>query len=221
MPLSEVPNRAPPDLLTNGRNWEWLKQLRLADGDLDLSSGHLLVGNASGVATDTAVTGDVTISNTGVTAIGANKVGASQITTLPGCRVFNSANIAVNNTTDTYLTFDSERFDTDTMHSTVTNTGRITFTTAGVYTVTGNVRFASTGGGLRESWIRLNGTTRIAHDDRLAVTGGDNTCCVTTIYKFAAADYVELGCYQDSGLARNVVASGNYSPEFSAAWMSD
>jgi ribose 5-phosphate isomerase RpiB len=39
-----------------------------------LTSAHLFVGNASNVATDTAVTGDVTISNTGVTTIGANKV---------------------------------------------------------------------------------------------------------------------------------------------------
>ncbi len=34
-----------------------------------LTSAHLLVGNAGGVATDTAITGDVTIGNTGVTAI--------------------------------------------------------------------------------------------------------------------------------------------------------
>lgn len=34
-----------------------------------LTSAHLLVGNASNVATDTAITGDVTITNAGVTAI--------------------------------------------------------------------------------------------------------------------------------------------------------
>src|SRR6266478_2628223 len=34
-----------------------------------LTSAHLLIGNVSNVATDTAVTGDVTISNTGVTTI--------------------------------------------------------------------------------------------------------------------------------------------------------
>lgn len=37
-----------------------------------LTSAHLLVGNSSNVATDTAITGDVTISNTGVTAIKAS-----------------------------------------------------------------------------------------------------------------------------------------------------
>ncbi len=39
-----------------------------------LTSAHILVGSAGNVATDVAVTGDVTISNAGVTAIGANKV---------------------------------------------------------------------------------------------------------------------------------------------------
>lgn len=37
-----------------------------------LTAGHLIVGNASNVATDTAVTGDVTISSSGVTAIKAS-----------------------------------------------------------------------------------------------------------------------------------------------------
>ncbi len=39
-----------------------------------LASAHLFVGNGSNIATDTAVTGDVTISNVGVTTIGAGKV---------------------------------------------------------------------------------------------------------------------------------------------------
>jgi hypothetical protein len=39
-----------------------------------LSSGRILVGNASNVATDVAVTGDVTISNSGVTAIGSGVI---------------------------------------------------------------------------------------------------------------------------------------------------
>ena len=41
---------------------------------IPLTSAHLLVGNGSNVSADTAITGDVTISNAGVTAIGANKV---------------------------------------------------------------------------------------------------------------------------------------------------
>lgn len=44
-----------------------------------LTSAHILVGSAGNVATDVAVTGDVTITNAGVTAIGANKVANSQL----------------------------------------------------------------------------------------------------------------------------------------------
>lgn len=52
-----------------------------------LTSAHLLVGNASNVATDTAVTGDVSITNTGVTALATvnSNVGS-----------FTNANITVN-----------------------------------------------------------------------------------------------------------------------------
>ncbi len=44
-----------------------------------LSSTNILVGSAGNVATSVAMTGDITISNTGVTAIGANKVANSQL----------------------------------------------------------------------------------------------------------------------------------------------
>jgi len=47
-----------------------------------LASANLYVGNSSGVATATAITGDVTINNTGVTAIGSNKVSNSMLATM-------------------------------------------------------------------------------------------------------------------------------------------
>lgn len=46
-----------------------------------LASTNLLVGNGSNVAASVAVTGDVTIGNTGVTAIGTNKVTAPMLAT--------------------------------------------------------------------------------------------------------------------------------------------
>jgi hypothetical protein len=47
-----------------------------------LASTQILVGSAGGVATARTVTGDVTIGNTGVTAIGANKVLSSMVSPL-------------------------------------------------------------------------------------------------------------------------------------------
>lgn len=42
--------------------------------DIALANGKLLIGNVSGVAAEQTASGDVTVSNAGVTAIGANKV---------------------------------------------------------------------------------------------------------------------------------------------------
>jgi hypothetical protein len=47
-----------------------------------LASTNILVGSAGGVATSRAMTGDITIGNTGVTAIGANKVLSSMVSPL-------------------------------------------------------------------------------------------------------------------------------------------
>lgn len=46
----------------------------------NITAGRVLLGNASNVPTATALTGDVTVSNTGVTAIGNSKVVTAMIT---------------------------------------------------------------------------------------------------------------------------------------------
>lgn len=50
-------------------------------GEVALADGKVLVGNASGVAAAQTLSGDVTVSNAGVTAIGANKVTAAMLAT--------------------------------------------------------------------------------------------------------------------------------------------
>lgn len=47
--------------------------------DIALVDAHIMVGDAAGKAADVAMSGDVTITNTGVTAIGANKVTTAKI----------------------------------------------------------------------------------------------------------------------------------------------
>ena len=49
-----------------------------------LTNGHIFVGNVSNFPADVAMTGDVTITNTGVTSIGAGKIVDAQINTLAG-----------------------------------------------------------------------------------------------------------------------------------------
>ena len=139
----------------------------------------------------------------------------------PKVRAYNSAAISTTTATATLITLDSERYDTDTMHSTATNTGRITFTTAGTYRYTARIAFASGAGDYREVKIRLGGATDIDLDSRGVAGGGNYTTCICTgEYAFTAGQYIEMFAYQNSGGNLNVVVAGNYSPEFSAVWVS-
>src|SRR5512139_267514 len=86
-----------------------------------------------------------------------------------GCRVYNNAAINIANDTVTALTFNSERFDTNGIHSTALNTGRLTCQTAGTYVITAHAAFAANATNRRQITIRLNGATIIA--DSYPMTG--------------------------------------------------
>ena len=88
-----------------------------------------------------------------------------------GARVYNSAAQSITTSSATALTFDTERYDTDTIHSTSVNTSRLTCITAGIYIISGQMEFASNTVGLREVFIQLNGTTRIPEGCQPAVVG--------------------------------------------------
>jgi hypothetical protein len=137
----------------------------------------------------------------------------------PACRIYNSASINVPTATLTVLTFNSERFDTDSMHVLTPNPGRITFNTAGIYIVTGHVQFNnSSAAGYRYVDIFLNGSTAIGIHRQTAVVVDQTNITVTATYKMAATNWVELRAYQTSG-GNLAVDTGNNSPEFSAVWV--
>lgn len=138
----------------------------------------------------------------------------------PACRVYHNAAQASPNLTEQALAMNSERYDTDSMHSTVSNTSRITFNTAGLYVVSGHGRFVAAAAGIRQFGIRLNGTTYIAtHLQAMPGAGVVVPMSVSTVYKFAATNYVELVSFQDSGGSLNVESVANTSPEFAATWI--
>src|SRR4029077_20051578 len=101
----------------------------------------------------------------GVTSQGAARFGVIEdgifdAHNMPAARVFHSANQSITTATETTLAFDSERFDTDTIHDTVTNNSRLTCKHAGVYVIGAHVQFDSgAAGGARYVSIMLNGTT--------------------------------------------------------------
>lgn len=141
----------------------------------------------------------------------------------PACRVYHNTTQAITNITETTLAFNSERFDTSAMHDTVTNNSRITMNTAGLYLVSLSFELASAADyRYVMGVIRMNGNWNIALNSSM-----DNAVAVSprmtfsTVYKFAAADYVEGRVYFDrTGLAAaNVLSNGAWSPELSAVWV--
>lgn len=138
---------------------------------------------------------------------------------IPSARVYNNAVIAVANNTDVVLTFNSERYDTDTIHSTITNTSRLTCKTAGIYDIWAAVEFAGNATGIRYLSIRLNGTTYIARIGAPATSTIIHALNVSCHYSLTANDYLEALVYQNSGAALNVNSAGNYSPEFGMTYL--
>lgn len=131
-------------------------------------------------------------------------------------RVYHNADQTINHATFTSLAFNSERWDSAALHSTLSNNSRLTAVQAGIYLITGSVYFAnSSTSGRREVYILLNNTTVIANQHYTAASSGSTNMVVTTAYQLAVGDYVELGVWQDSGGALAVSSVGNTSPEFS------
>lgn len=141
----------------------------------------------------------------------AGLTGAASLTTMslsaqPHAGAFNSAAQSVNDSTQTALTLDSEQYDVGALHSTVSNTSRMTIGAGqdGYYHIVGKSEFAASAVGQRILSIYLNGTaisrTRYPLNSATVVS----TFEVSTMVPLVATDYIELFAYQDSGGALNV-----------------
>ena len=130
-----------------------------------------------------------------------------------GARVYNSANLLIPTATLTTLTFDSERYDTDDIHSIIANTDRLTCKTAGKYLIIGEVQWAINAVGYRRVFFWLNGAVNIAHISYLP-TAWLSGHTISTIYDLAVNDFVVINVEQTSGGNLNVRAAANHSPEF-------
>lgn len=226
---------------------------KLANG----TAGHLLIANSSGVITGTAISGDITISPSGVAAIASgaivnadiaagasiqgsklanttvdtaqlatsavttiklqdNAVTDSKIGIFPAVSANRSTNQSIPDSTDTAVTLPGENFDTDSMHSTVTNTSRLTATTAGKYLITAFVIFAATSTGPLRLQIRHQGVTVVGGFTNGAISSFNNFLTGTAFIQLAAGEHVEMFVRQDSGSALNVVEA-----LFTAHWVND
>lgn len=134
---------------------------------------------------------------------------------------------AYHNTTQTVaagasllLLLNSERYDTDTYHSTSSNTSRLTVPSGlgGYYLIGYTLDVASVadaGEFLVE--VYLNGATILSVEQRALAAGKTGDFCGSTTYALVATDYVECRVVQTTTVNTRTINSGaSYSPEF---WM--
>ena len=141
--------------------------------------------------------------------------------TFVGCSLTKSANQSISNTTNTAITFDTELEDTDSFHSTVTNTSRITIPAgkAGFYLISGQINYASNATGVRHGNIYKNGSL-LSAAWLMGATNGDWTGgSVSQIVELAVNDYVELFAYQNSGGNLNINGGSTYGAAFQVQYL--
>jgi hypothetical protein len=142
--------------------------------------------------------------------------------TFVGCSLWNSTTVSAPNATETIMTFDSELFDTDGFHSTVSNTGRITIPTGkgGYYLVTGMIVFLASSGGMRSCALFKNGGATALTDNALpnSASQANDAPWFSYIGNFAATDYLEIKGYQNSGAALNMRGAAYYT-RFSVSYL--
>lgn len=139
---------------------------------------------------------------------------------VPRCRVYRSSTQSVASATYTEILWNAERYDTASLHSTVSNTGRITAPIAGVYEFVCHLQIdAVTAGTDSLIELRKNGVSPGIARDRRCSTGWPQRMHVATHIYLAAGDYVTAHVYQASGSSKNVQQAGNYTPEFMACWL--
>jgi hypothetical protein len=220
------------NLLTNSAG------LRAALSDESGTGAALFAGGNIGAATATSINGNTftagTYTLTGATGktftfnntltlsgtdgstlnVGAGgTLGSNAYTSTAYARVYNSANISIPDATFTTLTFNSEREDNDTLHSTASNTDRLTCTTAGIYSITPSVVFETNNAISNVVEVQLNGSTTIGASSTRTAAGLDGRVSFTAFYRCVAAEYFTVRVYHNAGASKNILAAGNYSPE--------
>lgn len=142
----------------------------------------------------------------------------SEILPTWGALAYNNANITHNSTGNwVSLTFNSEFWDTDGMHSTSVNTGRLTFQRAGMYSLSGSIWWTGNATGSRGVGFIKNATP--IWQVMAPATAGWHYQTIHTDYHFAVNDYVELRAFQDSGGNLNMLTESVYGVALKAQYI--
>lgn len=122
----------------------------------------------------------------------------------PLARATRSTTQSIANNTDTVVLWDTESKDTDSMHSTVSNTGRITVQTAGFFIFAAPLTLAPCTGTTYAYVLKNGAGNTVGFDSRNAFGISQGYLCWWAD-QCAVADYFEVHIMQQTGAAVNLL----------------
>jgi hypothetical protein len=113
---------------------------------------------------------------------------------------------SLSNATYTAIVYQTEDYDTDTFHSTSSNTSRFTIPSGkdGKYLFTVVVNFATDNAGDRRLAIYKNGSAVLYAVGITSTNNSDTRIGASVIYNLVATDYIEIFAFQNSGTSINL-----------------
>lgn len=154
---------------------------------------------------------DDVITETWVDTVKDNLNGVLPTGYIPRCRASLTGPLAIAAATITAVNWNSEIFDTDTIHSTSVNTSRLTVPTGmgGIWFFSYNVQFGSAGAaGDRQCWVSKNGGgARLSSTLNTTQTAAENvTNSASGFEVLVAGDYLTLNVYSAQALNVNPIS---------------
>jgi len=168
------------------------------------AEGDLLVGDAADALQRLAIGSNAQVLTVDTSVDGKIKwaTPAGGSSTFAGASATNAGGTTLSVANNTYVavTFGTENFDTDSYHSTSSNTSRMTIPSGkgGYYQVNGSIRWNNNTSGERNLYIYKNGVEYAR--SIIAANNQYPTVNVTSIISVVATDYLELFVYQTSGI---------------------
>jgi len=139
---------------------------------------------------------------------------------VPRCEAYRSADQTIGNASFTSVTWDSETFDTASIHDTSTNSDRFTLVRDGMWLVVAQINFVSNATGTRRARLRFNDSSTLSQSYFYTASG--DTARFTTsaiVYTDTTTDYVSLQVFQNSGGNLNFNGGSAAASRMSVAWL--
>ena len=155
------------------------------------------------------------------TKIAAGAVGVSKFGVIPAVRASRGDIPQTITTGGTVkdVAFDNETFDTANLHSTTTNNNQVIAPVAGVYQITGNVRWEGNATGTRFVDIATSPGGRIASVWTPTASTFNTDQSISAAYALSAGQPVSLQVFQNSGMSLGLVKDGTDDPNLSMVWI--